>query len=210
GEAAERLAIAQHFHRPRPEDHTHQLGDLRHQAMMVVSQPIPFEHGELGVVPPTPLVGPEDPADLVDATAAGGQQPLHSEFGRGLQPEPPVGVRAGAGIGNREAGEVRTGGRGAAKPRRLHLEHAALGKKAADGGWDLRPPPQILQAGRRPPELRHYTLTRETYSPVRVSTRITSPSGTNSGTRTTAPVSSLAGLVPPLLVSPRTPGDRKS
>src|SRR5690606_9077652 len=90
--------------------------------------------------------------------------------------------------------------------RRLHLEHAARGKKAADGGQDLRPPPQILQAGRRPPELRHYSLTRETDSPVRVSTRITSPSGTNSGTRTTAPVSSLAGLVPPLLVSPRTPG----
>src|SRR5690606_40897600 len=135
---------------------------------------------------------------------------LHSEFGRGLQPEPIGGGRAGAGIGNRDAGQVWIGGCVADQHRRLHLEHAALGKKAADGGQDLRPPPQILQAVRRPPELRHYALTRETYSPVRVSTRITSPSGTNSGTRTTAPVSSLAGLVPPLLVSPRTPGDRKS
>src|SRR3984885_10846180 len=33
-----------------------------------------------------------------------------------------------------------------------------------------------------------------------------SPSLMNSGTRTTAPVSSLAGLEPPVAVSPRTPG----
>ncbi len=37
-------------------------------------------------------------------------------------------------------------------------------------------------------------LARDRYSPVRVSTRITSPSLMNSGTRTTAPVSSLAGF----------------
>ena len=44
------------------------------------------------------------------------------------------------------------------------------------------------------------------YSPERVSTLIFSPWPTNSGTRTTAPVSSLAGLPPPPDVSPRTPG----
>src|SRR3546814_1933614 len=49
-------------------------------------------------------------------------------------------------------------------------------------------------------------LTRETYSPERVSTLITSSWPTNSGTRTTAPVSSVAGLPPPPAVSPRTPG----
>ena len=38
-------------------------------------------------------------------------------------------------------------------------------------------------------------LARETYSRVRVSTRTISPSLMNSGTRTTAPVSSLAGLL---------------
>ena len=32
----------------------------------------------------------EDPGDLVDRPAAGGQQPLHAELGRGLQPEPPA------------------------------------------------------------------------------------------------------------------------
>lgn len=51
-----------------------------------------------------------------------------------------------------------------------------------------------------------YPLARAMYSPVRVSTRIVSPSLMNSGTRTTAPVSSLAGLAPPVAVSPRNPG----
>ena len=37
-------------------------------------------------------------------------------------------------------------------------------------------------------------LAREMYAPVRVSTRMTSPSLMNSGTRTTAPVSSFAGF----------------
>jgi hypothetical protein len=49
-------------------------------------------------------------------------------------------------------------------------------------------------------------LPREMYSPVRVSMRSTSPSLMNSGTRTTAPVSIFAGLLPPVAVSPRTPG----
>src|SRR3546814_19051720 len=40
-------------------------------------------------------------------------------------------------------------------------------------------------------------LTRLTYSPERVSTLMISSLPTNSGTRTTAPVSSLAGLPPP-------------
>jgi hypothetical protein len=41
---------------------------------------------------------------------------------------------------------------------------------------------------------------------VRVSILSTSPVEMNSGTRTTAPVSRVAGLVPPLEVSPRSPG----
>ena len=44
-------------------------------------------------------------------------------------------------------------------------------------------------------------LTRETYSPERVSTRIISPCSTNNGTRTTAPVERVAGFTPPLAVS---------
>src|SRR5262245_34204539 len=48
--------------------------------------------------------------------------------------------------------------------------------------------------------------TRPRYSPLRVSTLITSPSLRKSGTCTTAPVSSVAGLEPPDAVSPRMPG----
>src|SRR5690606_26594811 len=51
-----------------------------------------------------------------------------------------------------------------------------------------------------------HSFTREIYSPVRVSTRRFSPSWMNSGTFTTAPVSSLAGFDPPDEVSPRRPG----
>src|SRR5690606_17650431 len=51
-----------------------------------------------------------------------------------------------------------------------------------------------------------YFLARLTYSPLRVSTRSTSPISTKSGTLTTAPELSLAGLVPPVAVSPRRPG----
>src|SRR5438876_11592446 len=51
-----------------------------------------------------------------------------------------------------------------------------------------------------------YSLALETYTPLRVSTLIDSPSWINNGTRTTAPVSSFAGLPPPPDVSPRTPG----
>src|SRR5690606_25473449 len=54
--------------------------------------------------------------------------------------------------------------------------------------------------------LRHAHLTRPTYSPERVSTLISSSWLTNSGTRTPAPVSSVAGLPPPPEVSPRRPG----
>src|SRR5690606_17506789 len=91
----------------------------------------------------------------------------------------------------------------------------------ARGARHRQPPHRALRRGgpgrrrkavrglrRRPvdEDRRRLHLTRATYSPVRVSTRITSPCSTNSGTRTTAPVASLAGLTPPLAVSPRTPG----
>src|SRR6185437_13742412 len=71
-----------------------------------------------------------------------------------------------------------------------------------------RPSPRrlIRDAIRCADLLRIDHLTLLTYSPVRVSTRITSSWFTNNGTRTVAPVSSLAGLPPPPEVSPRTPG----
>src|SRR5712692_7868314 len=60
---------------------------------------------------------------------------------------------------------------------------------------------------RRPAPLpRRSHLTRSRYAPVRVSTRIRSPTDTNNGTCTVAPVSNVAGFDPPLTVSPRMPG----
>src|SRR5262249_58589040 len=50
------------------------------------------------------------------------------------------------------------------------------------------------------------SATRVRYLPSRVSIFRTSPSLMNSGTLTTYPVSSSAGFVAPLTVSPRTPG----
>ena len=54
--------------------------------------------------------------------------------------------------------------------------------------------------------LRAYALTRFTYEPSRVSTSIISPSLMNKGTRTSAPVSTVAGLVVLVAVSPFKPG----
>src|SRR5919107_3362615 len=57
-------------------------------------------------------------------------------------------------------------------------------------------------------ELLHllWAHTRVKYLSSRRSTRITWPSSMKSGTCTVAPVSRVAGLVPPVAVSPRTPG----
>src|SRR5699024_12564948 len=55
-------------------------------------------------------------------------------------------------------------------------------------------------------EFGEFHQARPRYSPVRVSTRTTSPSSTNRGMLTVAPDSSSAGFVPPETVSPRTPG----
>ena len=48
--------------------------------------------------------------------------------------------------------------------------------------------------------------TRERYSPVLVSILITSSVSTKSGTYTVAPVSTVAGFVAPVAVSPLKPG----
>src|SRR5690606_1360574 len=74
------------------------------------------------------------------------------------------------------------------------------------GGHRLRGGPVQLARGRRSGHGPDHHFTRETYSPERVSTLITSSWATNSGTRTTAPVSRVAGLPPVAAVSPFTPG----
>src|SRR5690606_28556808 len=115
------------------------------------------------------------------------------------------------GFHRREA-RARLGGRqdrddGAVAHRhRMVLQHHAVGFDRHDvAGLDQ----QVYGFG----GLGHRLLpvvaghfTRLTYPPVRVSTVMSSSWPTNRGTRTTAPVSSVAGLPPPPEVSPRTPG----
>src|SRR5690606_11943924 len=75
-------------------------------------------------------------------------------------------------------------------------------RRVPSDGTGLAPVDPWPQGGHGP--VHH--LTRETYSPERVSTLMVSSWATNSGTRTTAPVSSVAGLPPVPAVSPFTPG----
>src|SRR5918999_5004098 len=89
--------------------------------------------------------------------------------------------------------------------RCFDLEHRAAGEKIAEIRQYPCSQPQDLKARCRPPRYRHaYSLARAMYSPVRVSTLFFSPISTNSGTLTTAPVSRVAGFLPPVAVSPRT------
>src|SRR5262249_40144431 len=115
-----------------------------------------------------------------NAVAAGerGEGPGSREIGDRQPPRERVEPRAG-----RVDGDLG-GGAEAVLPR----HHAVIRRtKTADEGL-------------------HYRLTRSRYLPSVVSTFTHSPSLTNSGTLTTAPVDSVAGLVAPLAVSPLIPG----
>ncbi len=98
-----------------------QLRDLVHEPVMVPARPVPLEHQELGVVEPPLIAGAEHVAELVDRPAARGEQPLHRELGRGLQP---------ASVGGAQRVDVDIHRRVARGHRRVHLEHAALHEKS--------------------------------------------------------------------------------
>jgi hypothetical protein len=74
-------------------------------------------------------------------------------------------------------------------------------------GW-IRCHPEVTPSSRPDATLwLHVVQARDMYSPERVSTLTLSPMSTKSGTLIVAPVSSVAGLVPPPeAVSPRRPG----
>src|SRR5262249_13068269 len=91
----------------------------------------------------------------------------------------------------------------------LELRQAQLREQGSEPPHELNGRDLSGRRLARPTSPRHQApaaATRPRYSPVRVSTLTTSPSLRNNGTWTTAPVSSVAGLVPPWAVSPRTPG----
>ena len=60
------------------------------QPVMVETDSIPFQQGELGIVAAARLAIAEHPRDLIDAAAARRQQPLHREFRRGVQVKRPA------------------------------------------------------------------------------------------------------------------------
>src|SRR5438552_15150049 len=79
------------------------------------------------------------------------------------------------------------------------------GARCSDGGGQAREEYSrggTLSQG----DLRDRHFTRSRYAPVRVSTRMRSPTDTNKGTCTDTPASSRAVFDPPETVSPRTPG----
>src|SRR4030095_1512973 len=91
--------------------------------------------------------------------------------------------------------------------RRLDLRQPELAEQDTEPAREIDDRAVLLTARAR--SARHQrpaVATRPRYSPVRVSTFTTSPTFRNRGTWTTAPVSSVAGFVPPWAVSPRTPG----
>src|SRR5215207_3550120 len=110
--------------------------------------------------------------------------------------------RGGGGSGNNDSGP---------KPA-LHLDRPDLRRFSQQ----LRQALDVLEVDRANPrdvleqlgELLHLLRahTRVRYLSSRRSTRITWPSSMKSGTCTVAPVSRVAGLVPPVAVSPRMPG----
>src|SRR5699024_11080596 len=109
---------------------------------------------------------------LLDATTASRPQTSHGELARSLQPQTSGCRGTRTMIIKREAIEIRIGSRSADQSRRLDFQHAALSEKTAHIGQDRRPPAQILKARARLPNYAaRHSLTRETYSPVRVSTR---------------------------------------
>src|SRR5699024_4602424 len=137
------------------------------------------------------LAAPERPRDLVDRSAAGGQQPLHMVFRRGLQP---------ALAGHFDGVDVLIADRMGGQQWRTHLQHAARIEKGAYRPQQVGTRLQGIKGRGGPPGCIGHEwaqlLMRPTYSPVRVSTLMISPSCTNNGTRTTAPVLSVAGLPP--------------
>ena len=73
----------------RPRDmarERHELRAIVHQRLQRRARPVPFEHREFGGVQRAAFAIPEDMRQAEDARLAGGQELLHGEFGRGMEP----------------------------------------------------------------------------------------------------------------------------
>ncbi len=111
-----------------------QREDLVHEREIVESDPVPLDELELRTMPAAELVIAENPGQLPDVAAAGGQQPLHRKLGRGLQIVPAAERRDVAG----DARERRIGDGGGGERGRCDLDDATPAEKGPDRGDDAR------------------------------------------------------------------------
>jgi len=192
------LPVGAPLRRARAEEISEQQVHFRQQSLER-TQPVPLGDGELDRVAPSGLSRAKRLDDLEDGTASRRQQALHGELRRGVQEAPGRGHRLQMAIGRGVGSEDRG----------LDFQVAPAGKKGPQPGDEPGALPQVPEGRRGAPlgtARAGQFFTRETYSPVRVSRRSVSSTSMNSGTRTTAPVSRVAFLDPPVAVSPRIPG----
>src|SRR5215208_6719668 len=124
-------------------------------------------------------------------------------------PGDPVDQLDGVGVGGAGLAVVAVAGQhlGHRPVQQVGLEQDVEGPPAGGRAGAGRSPGGFGGAGPAPPMRQGVAhCTRVRYAPERVSTLIRSPVSTNSGTWTTAPVSTVAGLVAPETRSPLTPG----
>src|SRR5829696_6177032 len=125
------------------------------------------------------------------------------------EPGDPVDQLDGVGVGGAGLAVVAVAGQhlGHRPPQQVGLEQDVEGPPAGGRAGAGRSPGGFGGAGPAPPMRQGVAhCTRVRYAPERVSTLIRSPVSTNSGTWTTAPVSTVAGLVAPETRSPLMPG----
>ena len=96
------------------------LGAVAHQALIGFSDPVPFEHGEFGMMQRPALAVSIDRAQAEDALLAGSKQLLAGEFRRGVEVE----------LTARPVGTDRLGG----KSRQMSF---VAGRDLQGSGFDL-------------------------------------------------------------------------
>jgi hypothetical protein len=137
------------------EHNREELRDLIHEPVVIPARSVPLEDRELGVVAAARLAVAESFAELVDGAAAGGEQPLHRELGRGLEPEAAAAVITGSAIAGTQSRQVEIGDRRRGEKRSFHFEHSTIGEERADLRENLRPNAKRLHRSRRSPVVRH-------------------------------------------------------
>ena len=130
--ALKRLLIGETFRRLALQHLLQQIVHLIDQAIHVIAWTIPLQHGEFRIVMTPHLFITEAAAQLEDRAATGRQQALHVVFrtGHQVQVKPLRMARADETGFEREQMNIRY--RRLTHARRLHLQHAAIGKETAD------------------------------------------------------------------------------